>query len=150
MPFYVSLCFHIISQGAGKSHVVELLGEVGFFPLDTFVRVDPDRLRRELPEMQAYLQRDPGTAGSLTHKEVRDYCTLARKKTFRAKLQYYASYMLFPLHTNSGGGKERRILIGPMVTCQGSTRSELPWGYTGSVQADSRQWTPSVRSCVTR
>ena len=76
----VSLCFHIISQGAGKSHVVELLGEVGFFPLDTFVRVDPDRLRRELPEMQAYLQRDPGTAGSLTHKEVRDFTVLSQER----------------------------------------------------------------------
>ena len=32
------------------------------------------------------------------------------------------------LHTNSGYGKERRILIGLLVTCQGSTRSELPWG----------------------
>ena len=31
-----------------------------------------------------------------------------------------------PLHTNSRCGKERRILIGPMVTGQGSSRSELP------------------------
>ena len=50
---------------------MELLGERGIFPLDSFVRVDPDRLRRELPEMQAYVQRDPVTAGLLTHKEVR-------------------------------------------------------------------------------
>lgn len=58
-------------KGAGKSHVMELLGERGIFPLDSFVRVDPDRLRRELPEMQGYVQRDPATAGLLTHKEVR-------------------------------------------------------------------------------
>ena len=48
-----------------------LLSERGIFPMDAFVRVDPDRLRRELPEMQAYVRRDPETAGSLTHKEVR-------------------------------------------------------------------------------
>lgn len=59
-------------QGAGKSHVMRLLGEYGLFPMEDFVQVDPDSLRRELPEMQAYLRRDPGTAGSLTHKEVRN------------------------------------------------------------------------------
>lgn len=58
-------------QGAGKSHVMSLLDEEGIFPMDAFVQVDPDRLRRELPEMSAYLERDEGTAGSLTHKEVR-------------------------------------------------------------------------------
>ena len=32
-----------------------------------------------------------------------------------------------PLHTDSGCGKERRILINWSIeTCQGSTRSELP------------------------
>ena len=31
-----------------------------------------------------------------------------------------------PLHTNSGCGKERRVFDWSMVTCQGSTRSELP------------------------
>lgn len=58
-------------QGAGKSHVMHLLAERGIFPMESFVQVDPDRLRRQLPEMQAYVARDPGTAGSLTHKEVR-------------------------------------------------------------------------------
>lgn len=38
--------------------------------MESFVQVDPDRLRRELPEMQAYVRRDPVTAGTLTHKEV--------------------------------------------------------------------------------
>ena len=37
-----------------------------------------------------------------------------------------------------------------MKTCQGSTRSELPWGFTGPVPADSRQWAPSIRICETR
>lgn len=48
-----------------------LLGERGLFPMEAFVQVDPDRLRRELPEMEGYVKRDSGTAGSLTHKEVR-------------------------------------------------------------------------------
>ena len=40
---------------------------------------------------------------------------------------YYVTpiFSTCPLHTISRCGKERRILIG-MVTCQGSTRLELP------------------------
>ena len=38
---------------------------------------------------------------------------------------------------------------GSMVTCQGSTRSELLLRFN-SVPADTRQSTPSVRNCVTR
>lgn len=52
---------------------MRMLDEQGIFLMDEFVQVDPDCLRRELPEMQTYLRRDPGTAGSLTHKEVRAY-----------------------------------------------------------------------------
>lgn len=47
-----------------------ILGERGMFPMKAFVQVDPDRLRRELPEMDGYVKRSSGTAGSLTHKEV--------------------------------------------------------------------------------
>lgn len=50
---------------------MRLLDEEGIFPMSTFVQVDPDRLRRKLPEMEAYLRRDQKAAGSLTHKEVR-------------------------------------------------------------------------------
>ena len=55
-----------------------------------------------------------------------------------------------PLHTNSGCGKERRILIGfhgdlPRQHTFGTTLK-----FTSPVPADSRQWTPSVRYCVTR
>lgn len=58
-------------QGAGKSHVMGLLGERSIFPMEAFVQVDPDRLRRELPEMEGYVRQDSRTAGSLTHKEVK-------------------------------------------------------------------------------
>eukprot|EP00903_Cladosiphon_okamuranus_P014409 g13377.t1 len=57
------------AMGAGKSHVMGLLGERGVFPMEAFVQVDPDRLRTELPEMEGYIKRDSATAGSLTHKE---------------------------------------------------------------------------------
>ncbi|CAM9413400.1 unnamed protein product [Ectocarpus fasciculatus] len=57
------------AMGAGKSHVMGVLGERGLFPMEDFVQVDPDRLRRRLPEMEGYVRSDPGTAGSLTHKE---------------------------------------------------------------------------------
>ncbi|CBJ29745.1 conserved unknown protein [Ectocarpus siliculosus] len=57
------------AMGAGKSHVMGVLGERGLFPMDAFVQVDPDSLRRKLPEMEGYVRSDPGTAGSLTHKE---------------------------------------------------------------------------------
>ncbi|CAB1117808.1 unnamed protein product [Ectocarpus sp. CCAP 1310/34] len=57
------------AMGAGKSHVMGVLGDRGLFPMDDFVRVDPDSLRRKLPEMEGYVRSDPGTAGYLTHKE---------------------------------------------------------------------------------
>ena len=45
--------------------------------------------------------------------------------------------------------RERRILIG-----HGDLPRQHPFGttlrFTGPVPADSRQWTPSVRNCVTR
>ena len=43
-----------------------------------------------------------------------------------------------PLYTNSGCGKERRHSFGTTLR------------LTDPVPADSRQWTPSVRNCVTR
>ena len=55
-----------------------------------------------------------------------------------------------PLYTNSGCGKERRILIGPYgdLPRQHSFGSILR--FTGLAPADSRQGMPSVRNYVTR
>ena len=54
----------------------------------------------------------------------------------------------WPLHTNRGGGKERRILM-----VHGDLPRQHSFGatlrFTGPVPADSRQLTPSVRICVT-
>lgn len=41
----------------------------GRFPLFSFVRVDPDVIRRCLPEYALYLHTKPETAGQLTNKE---------------------------------------------------------------------------------
>jgi predicted kinase len=57
------------AMGAGKSHCMRFLSEKGLFSLASFVQVDPDIIRFELPEMPGYLSRDKTTAGTLTHKE---------------------------------------------------------------------------------
>jgi hypothetical protein len=56
-------------MGAGKSHCMRWLSEKGLFSLASFVQVDPDMIRFELPEMEGYLARDKAEAGTLTHKE---------------------------------------------------------------------------------
>ncbi|MEO1777145.1 MAG: zeta toxin family protein, partial [Pseudomonadota bacterium] len=56
-------------MGAGKSRAMQWLHRRGYFPLDSFVAVDPDRIRYALPEWRLYLARNRTTAGALTHKE---------------------------------------------------------------------------------
>jgi len=57
------------AQGAGKSHTINWLVIKGLFPLLAFVSVDPDEIRRRLPEFSLYLQVCPDKAGELTRKE---------------------------------------------------------------------------------
>ena len=64
------LVFTAGCMGAGKGYVMKWLASLGLFPLDAFVRVDPDELRELLPETENYIKRDPTTAGFLTQKEV--------------------------------------------------------------------------------
>lgn len=53
--------------GAGKSHTIQKLQELGCFPpRSSFVGVDPDEIRRKLPEFSLY---GPDKAGALTQKE---------------------------------------------------------------------------------
>jgi hypothetical protein len=54
----------------GKSFTVDWLNENGLFPLESFVKVDPDTMRDMLPENQEYTRINPKTAGSFTQKEV--------------------------------------------------------------------------------
>jgi len=57
------------AMGAGKSHTMRMLVEKERFPLPAFVIVDPDEIRRLLPEYHMYIAENPGLAGELTRKE---------------------------------------------------------------------------------
>ena len=63
------LVFTAGAMGAGKSHTLVWLSHQGIFPLESFVRVDPDALRELLPESKEYIAREAST-GRLTQKEV--------------------------------------------------------------------------------
>jgi len=53
--------------GAGKSHTIQSLQDLGCFPTrSSFVGVDPDEIRRRLPEFSRY---NTDRAGALTQKE---------------------------------------------------------------------------------
>jgi predicted kinase len=56
-------------MGAGKSFTVHRLYQQGLFPLRSFVIVDPDEIRRLLPEFRVYLDESPLQAGTFTRKE---------------------------------------------------------------------------------
>jgi len=57
------------AMGSGKSHTIRYLAAQNHFPLDTFVTVDPDEIRRLLPEFELYLEHNPEMAGENTMKE---------------------------------------------------------------------------------
>ena len=57
------------AMGAGKSHTIRVLHARGRFPLHSFVTVDPDVIRHQLPEYPEYAARCPETAGELTRNE---------------------------------------------------------------------------------
>ena len=71
--------------GAGKSYTISTLVEKGRFPLTAFVRVDPDEVRRELPEFIRYVN-DKVTkdiAGELTRKEAGYTCEILTAAALR-------------------------------------------------------------------
>lgn len=57
------------AMGAGKTHTIKFLADSGRFPLHSFVTVDPDEIRRRLPEYPQYIRNNPETAGEYTRKE---------------------------------------------------------------------------------
>jgi len=63
------LIFTAGSMGAGKSYTVKKLMDADVFPMLAFVGVDPDVVRRYLPEYNDYVVTNPGEAGELTRKE---------------------------------------------------------------------------------
>ena len=58
------------ARGAGKHHVVRYLVEHDLLPLLTFVNVDPEEIRRRLPEYTAYATKCPFMVDVYTKKEV--------------------------------------------------------------------------------
>lgn len=61
-------------MGVGKSYVLTQLYERGLFPLDDFVKIDPDMIKTEIPEFagyQDYLRKNPSntTAATQVHRE---------------------------------------------------------------------------------
>ena len=74
------LVFTAGAMGAGKGFTLRKLVEKGRFPLTAFVNVDPDEVRRRLPEYHLYVSQSPLLAGDLTRKEagfVSEILTLA-------------------------------------------------------------------------
>mmetsp|Transcript_39037 Transcript_39037/g.54243 ORF Transcript_39037/g.54243 Transcript_39037/m.54243 type:complete len:567 (-) Transcript_39037:137-1837(-) len=63
------LVFTAGAMGAGKSWCIKRLSEKGYFNDSCFVIVDPDDMRRRLPEYQGYIKHDRSTAGDQTHQE---------------------------------------------------------------------------------
>ena len=65
------------AMGAGKSHTIKMLEAFGCCSLTSMVKVDPDTVKYQLPEMQEYIKRNPGPdpdsniilAGHATHNE---------------------------------------------------------------------------------
>ena len=57
------------AMGAGKSYTIRHLSERGRFPLDNFIMVDPDEIRRLLPEFDTYVKECVDLAGEQTRKE---------------------------------------------------------------------------------
>jgi adenylylsulfate kinase-like enzyme len=56
-------------MGVGKSYVLSQLNERSIVPLGKFVKIDPDMLKSELPEMAGYLQYDSESAATKLHRE---------------------------------------------------------------------------------
>jgi hypothetical protein len=65
-PFIV---FSAGPMGVGKSFVLSQLHQRHLFPLSRFIKIDPDMLKSELPEIAGYLQYGPETAATKLHRE---------------------------------------------------------------------------------
>jgi len=65
-PFVV---FTAGAMGAGKGHVINYMDTNGYFPLASFVLVDPDEIRSLFPEYELYKSENPFKAGEMTRKE---------------------------------------------------------------------------------
>jgi predicted kinase len=64
------LIYTVGAQGAGKKYVVSELVKEGRLPLLSFVSVDPEEIRRRLPEFSTYAKKNPFLVEPLTEMEV--------------------------------------------------------------------------------
>jgi hypothetical protein len=56
-------------MGAGKTYTLKWMAQQNIFPINSFVRVDPDQLRQMTPEFPYFVQHDASQAGDRTRKE---------------------------------------------------------------------------------
>jgi len=56
-------------MGVGKGYVLNELNKAHLFPINEFIKIDPDLIKSELPEMPGYIQVDPVTAATRLHRE---------------------------------------------------------------------------------
>lgn len=63
------LVFTAGPMGAGKTYTLRHLAATDLFPVNSFVLIDPDRIRSCLPEHRHHLAQNPVAAGALTHRE---------------------------------------------------------------------------------
>ena len=55
--------------GAGKSHSIKYLNSMGLINVKDYIYIDPDNIKRQLPEWGEYIIKDPNNVGSLLHTE---------------------------------------------------------------------------------
>jgi hypothetical protein len=73
------------AMGAGKGYVMKYLWDKNLIPLDSFVVVDPDWIRMELPEWPYLVKMNPKLAGSVLQKESGYLAEIAREALILAK-----------------------------------------------------------------
>jgi hypothetical protein len=56
-------------MGVGKGYVLTKLHRAGVFPAGAFLKIDPDMIKGELPEMAGYLRANRDTAATKLHRE---------------------------------------------------------------------------------
>lgn len=70
------LIFTVGARGVGKKHVIREMTAQGKLCLLTHVDVDPDEIRRRLPEFETYLKSQPDRVDDLTKKEAGLICEI--------------------------------------------------------------------------
>ncbi|GAB5371404.1 hypothetical protein AAMO2058_001577100 [Amorphochlora amoebiformis] len=64
------------AMGSGKGYTMRWLGDQGLFPIHSFVWVDADEIRTNLPEWEGYIAHDAGHAAMQTQRETGMICEI--------------------------------------------------------------------------